>query len=153
MQTEEIRLVELNEELREEYLHLKVYDDQDTFVESPEESLSDQQQHRWATDWTIECIYVGQQMAGYAMHGINPEGDVWLDRFMIDKHYQGRGYGTKALTKLLEKFKTAYPRHRHILLSVEKHNQKVIELYEHFGFRMTGQMDGIYPVMILDHPL
>lgn len=149
MSENKIRLVPLNEEIKEEYLALKVFDDQDTFVESPEESLRDQRRHAWDIDWNIECIYAGSQMIGYAMHGMNKNGEVWLDRFMIDKHYQGKGYGTEALTQLLNKFKATYTDRKQILLSVEKHNDHVIKMYERFGFQMTDEMDGIYPVMIL----
>ncbi len=149
MSENRIRLVALNEDLREEYLALKVYDDQDTFVESPEESLKDQQARAWDIDWTIECIYAGAQMIGYAMHGMSKDGNVWLDRFMIDRHYQDRGYGTEALTQLLDKMKATYSGRKHILLSVEKHNDRVIRMYEKFGFQMTDKMDGIYPVMAL----
>lgn len=143
-----IRLVTLNEENKAEYLALKVYDYQDTFVESPKESLDDQGKHAWNIDWTIECIYAKEDMIGYAMHGMDRNRNVWLDRFMIDKRYQGEGYGTDALMQLLDKMK-AYPNRNHILLSVEKHNESAIKMYERFGFCMTDSMDGIYPVMVL----
>lgn len=150
MKENRIRLVTLNDEIRDEYLSLKVYAEQDTFVESPEESLADKEKHAWNIDWTIECIYRGEKMIGYAMHGMNGEQEVWLDRFMIDKRYQGRGYGTEALTQLLDKLKATYTDRKEIYLSVEKHNEKVIKMYERFGFRMTDMMDGIYPVMVLE---
>lgn len=143
-----ITLVALNADIKDEYLSLKVYDKQDTFVESPEESLEDKEKHAWDIDWTIECIYADDHMIGYAMHGMSRDKDVWLDRFMIDKHYQGRGYGTEALTLLLHKIRTNYTDRRAILLSVEKHNEEAIKMYERFGFKMTDVMDGIYPVMV-----
>lgn len=149
MSESNIRLVALHDGILEEYLALKVSADQDTFVEPPEESLEDQQKRAWDIDWTIECIYAGDHMIGYAMHGMNRERDAWLDRFMIDRQYQGHGYGTAALTQLLQKMKTCYPDPKSIVLSVEKHNKAAIKIYERFGFRMTDQMDGIYPVMVL----
>ena len=149
MAQQTITLVPLREELRADYLALKVYDDQDTFVETPAESLADQEARAWNIDWTIECIYADDRMVGYAMHGMNRYGDAWLDRYMIDRRYQGRGYGTEALKQLLEKMKTVYPDRKHILLSVERHNEQVIQMYERFGFTMTDDMDGIYLVMML----
>lgn len=149
MSENKIKLVSLYDGIKEEYLALKVHGYQDTFVESPEESLEDKERHAWEINWTIECIYAGSQMIGYAMHGMGKDRNVWLDRFMIDKRYQGEGYGTDALTQLLDKMKTSYPGRKHILLSVEKHNASAIKMYERFGFKMTQEMDGIYPVMIL----
>lgn len=143
-----ISLIPLNEEIKATYLSLQVYNHQSAFVESPEVSLADLEKHAWNIAWTIECIYAGEHMVGYAMHGMNRYKEAWLDRFMIDRRYQGRGYGTKALTALLHKMETTYTDRKAILLSVEKHNEKVIKLYERFGFRMTDMMDGIYPVMI-----
>ena len=144
----EIRLAPLTDENREEYLSLQVYEKQKTFVEPPEESLADRDSRAWNIDWTIECIYEDDCMVGYAMHGMDEKGNVWLDRFMIDRQAQGRGWGTEALTLLLDKIKTVYPHRKNILLSVEKHNEAAVRMYEKFGFRMTDQMDGIYPVMI-----
>ena len=149
MSENKVKLVSLHDGIKEEYLALKVHHYQDTFVESPEESLEDKERHAWNINWTIECIYAGSQMIGYAMHGMGKDQNVWLDRFMIDKRYQGEGYGTDALTQLLDKMKTVYPSRKHILLSVEKHNESAIKMYERFGFKMTQEMDGIYPVMIL----
>lgn len=149
MSENKIKLVPLYDEIKEEYLALKVHSHQDAFVESPEKSLEDRDKHAWNIDWTIECIYAGSQMIGYAMHGMSKDRNVWLDRFMIDKRYQGEGHGTDALMQLLEKMKTSYPGRKHILLSVEKHNEFAIAIYEKFGFKMTDDMDGIYPVMIL----
>lgn len=148
MEENKIRLVPLREDIKEDYLALKVRSSQDAFVESPEESLADEERHAWKIDWTIECIYAGDTMVGYAMHGMDGSGNVWLDRFMIDLRYQGRGYGTEALTLLLRRLRSGYPGRKNILLSVEKHNSRAIRMYEKFGFRMTDEMDGIYPVMI-----
>lgn len=148
MEENRIRLIPLRDDIKEEYLSLKVRSCQDSFVESPEESLEDEERHAWKINWTIECIYAGDCMVGYAMHGMDSAGNVWLDRFMIDRRYQGRGYGTEALTLLLRLLRTSYPRRKNILLSVEKHNSRAIQMYEKFGFRMTDEMDGIYPVMI-----
>lgn len=149
MPENKIKLVSLHEGIKEEYLSLKVYNYQETFVESPKESLADKEKHAWNICWTIDCIYADNQMIGYAMHGMDSAKNVWLDRFMIDRRYQHKGYGTQALTQLLDKMKTGYPGRKHILLSVEKHNASAIQMYEKFGFKKTDEMDGIYPVMIL----
>ena len=145
-----LRLVELNEDIKEDYLALKVLESQTTFVESPMTSLIDKNNHAWDIDWTIECIFKDEIMIGYAMHGIASDGIAWLDRFMIDSDYQGHGYGPIALKMILTKMHNVYKAYKHLALSVEKHNTKAIKLYESFGFYLTKEMDGIYPVMLLD---
>ena len=144
-----LSLAPLRQGTMEAFLSLQVRPDQQTFVEPPAESLRDMQARAWDIPWTIECIFLDTEVIGYAMHGMNGQRDVWLDRFMIDARYQGRGLGHQAFQALVDLAKQRYPERRRILLSVEKHNDLAISMYEHFGFRETPYMDGIYPVMAL----
>ena len=149
MPCKEIALVPLTDDRMEDFLALGVRPDQQAFVEPPVESLEDMRSSAWDITWTIDCILEGTQLIGYAMHGMSAQGDVWLDRFMIDARYQGRGLGHRSFQQLVQRAKECYPDRKRILLSVEKHNDFAISMYEHFGFRMTPYMDGIYPVMAL----
>ena len=49
------------------------------------------------------AIYDGATMVGFLMFGrdVN-DGKLWLYRFMIDRRYQGRGFGRAALARLIE---------------------------------------------------
>lgn len=154
MSDNNISLVSLNENNKDEYFSLEIKKSQDGYVESPEESFNDMMTHAYNTDWNIDCIYADGNVIGYTMTGLNKKSnDVWLDRFMIDKHYQNKGYGTKALTMILEKLKKIKKTKggKDIVLSVEKHNDCAIKMYEKFGFKMTKEMDGIYPIMVLQN--
>ena len=148
MTENKIKLIELNENIKDDYLSLDVNAWQETFVESPKDSLEAKVAKQWDIDWTIDCIYADNQMIGYVMHGMDVDGNVWIDRFMIDKRYQGHGYGEESFRQILNKINSYYTEKKHIVLSVEKHNAVAIKMYEKYGFKMTNQMDGIYPVMI-----
>lgn len=145
----QIRLLPLDDSRLEGYLSLETDISQRNFIETPAVSLSDRDRRGWDIDWTIECIYDGPDMVGYAMHGMNKNRDAWLDRFMIDKRFQGRGIGRAALGLILEKLKECYPNRHRLLLSVNEDNKVAIRLYAQFGFRQTGFMDGNEAVMML----
>ena len=149
MRSEALSLAPLSQDTMAAFLSLRVRPDQQSFVEPPEESLRDMESQAWDIPWTIECILLESQVIGYAMHGMNSQGDVWLDRFMLDAKFQGKGLGHRAFQYLLQRARECYPDRKRILLSVEKHNGFAISMYEHFGFHMTPYMDGIYPVMAL----
>lgn len=147
--TEEIYLRKLDDSLMKEYLDLSVFDCQKTFIETPKGSLEDKERSGWDIDWTIECIFAGGKMAGYAMHGESKDGYVWLDRFMTDRRFQNRGIGKAALSLIIEKLKKLYPDRKKILLSVVPENRKAIKLYEKAGFVRTGKFDEGEEIMYL----
>ena len=71
---------------------------------------------------------------------------VWLDRFMIDQQYQGKGYAKRFLRLLIqflqEKFECKI-----IYLSLHPDNKLAMGLYESFGFRLNGDIDDEGPVV------
>ena len=98
---------------------------------------------------------VGFIMLGYGENadqdGVSMEKDsyeVW--RFMIDKRYQGRGYGKEALRQALEFIRT-FPAGPAELcwISYEPENEIARKLYASFGFEETGEMCGDEIVAVL----
>ena len=70
----------------------------------------------------------------------NEEYRYWLWQFTIDKGYQNKGYGTKALKIIIERFKNrAIPI---ITLSTKPNNENALHLYKKFGFTLTGETNG-----------
>lgn len=65
---------------------------------------------------------------------------VWLDRFMIDKCHQGKGYARPVLGFLINHMKKEYP-NEDIYLNVYDDNQVAIKLYREFGFEFTEELD------------
>ena len=83
--------------------------------------------------------------------GVSVEKDnyeIW--RFMIDKRYQGRGYGREALRLALEFIRT-WPcgKAEYCWISYEPENEAAKKLYAAFGFEETGEMCGDEAVAVL----
>ena len=71
----------------------------------------------------------------------NAEDAYWVWRFMIDKRYQGKGYGKKAMARALELIRT-FPHGKAgaVCLSYEPENEVAKSLYASFGFVETGKI-------------
>ena len=67
-----------------------------------------------------------------------------LQQFMIDKNFQGRGYGTKALKLILEYLKKE-GRFESVEICVKKEDFSAIKLYEKVGFKNSGYIDENLP--------
>ena len=83
--------------------------------------------------------------------GVSMEKDsyeIW--RFMIDKRYQGRGYGKEALKQAIDYIKT-FPcgKAEYCWISYEPENVVAKNLYASFGFAETGEMCGDEIVAVL----
>ncbi len=63
-----------------------------------------------------------------------------LQQFMIDRRWQGRGYGTAALRLILEELKRD-GRFGQVEVCVKRDDAAAIHLYEKFGFRDSGYVD------------
>ncbi len=63
-----------------------------------------------------------------------------LQQFMIDRRYQGRGYGSEALRLILDELR-AEGHFDHVEVCVKKDDAKAIRLYEKHGFTDSGYID------------
>ena len=63
---------------------------------------------------------------------------------MIDRRYQGRGLGSRALELILEELRREN-RHDHVEVCVKKTDTEAIRLYEKHGFRDSGYVDESVP--------
>ncbi|PJZ19435.1 spermidine acetyltransferase, partial [Bacillus cereus] len=80
---------------------LNVAKDQQQFIESNAFSLAES---LYEKNGTSVGLYDGETLVGYAMYGWYWEKrkSVWLDRFMIDQRYQGKGYAKRFLRLLIQ---------------------------------------------------
>lgn len=67
-----------------------------------------------------------------------------LQQFMIDRRYQGRGYGTRALELILDELRKE-GRYGHVEVCVKKEDKAAIRLYRKMGFRDSGYVDEEVP--------
>ena len=106
------------------------------------------------------AIYNGKKLVGFIQLGYGENADqdgvsvekdnyeIW--RFMIDKRFQGRGYGKEALRQALDFIKT-WPcgKAEYCWISYEPENEIAKNLYASFGFKETGEMCGDEIVAVL----
>ena len=88
----------------------------------------------------FRAIYASGTPVGFIMiYQIPTIGYYYLWRFMIDAKYQGKGYGTKALEKVIKKIKKN-PKAKAIKLSLVKMDGSAEPFYRKFGFEYTGEI-------------
>ena len=63
-----------------------------------------------------------------------------LQQFMIDRKYQGKGYGTLALGLILDDLRNE-GHFDHVEVCVKKNNTGALHLFENHGFRDSGYID------------
>lgn len=140
---------------------LEVHDNQKTFVATNTESILEA--YCAITSGGVALpfgIYSDDIPVGFVMIGYGcddwadapkiAEGNYSIWRFMIDRRYQGRGYGKAAMQKVLD-YVRSYPcgRANYCWLSYEPENAVAKAMYHSFGFRENGEMDGSEIVAVL----
>ena len=87
----------------------------------------------YSNDWTAYEREDWLNSEEYKTHEGQPYYYIW--RFMVDKRFQGRGYGKEAFRQTLDFIKT-FPDGKadYILLSYEQNNENAKKLYASFGF-------------------
>ncbi|MBA3806486.1 MAG: GNAT family N-acetyltransferase [Acidobacteria bacterium] len=87
------------------------------------------------------AIYDRDNLTGFALYACDEDNASiqWVKRFMIDKKYQGRGFGKPALLKLIALIRES-ERCEEIKLTVTPENAVARKLYESVGFFNTEDM-------------
>ena len=83
---------------------------------------------------SVLVLYRNSILIGLAYYEIDEGSDYdvcWIERFMIDKKYQGKGYGTKVFQKLLQHLKKMQINKFLLLTS----NPVAEKMYAKFGFQ------------------
>ena len=83
----------------------------------------------------IPCaIYAGETMVGFAMYARDRDDDqYWVYRFMIDRRYQRRGFGRRAMLQLIELIRVL-PNAPEINIAYDDDNEAARQLYRSVGF-------------------
>jgi diamine N-acetyltransferase len=157
-----IRLEQINARNVWKFLELTVSEKQKSFVARNDVSIIEAYTTITANGHAFPFgIYDDEKPVGFLMIGFDVDdywddapsiakGNYFLWRFMIDKDYQGKGYGKEALRQALEYIKT-FPCGPAKLCwtSYEPENDTARHLYHSFGFRETGETDGEELIMVL----
>ena len=158
-----LKLKKINRNNVEAILKLEVFDNQKSFVATNNSSIIEA--YIAITDnndvFTFG-IYKDDTPIGFLMIGFDVNSDdegapriakgnynIW--RFMIDKKFQGKGFGKKSMDLALEFVKT-FPCEtaKYCWLSYESDNDVARQLYKSVGFVETEEKDGEEIVAILE---
>ena len=95
-------------------------------------------------------IYDEGTLVGFLMYGKDPDTYRFeMCRLMIDKKYQGKGYGKEAIKQLLDIVTRKYG---NILFytSIEPKNSYALNLYQSMGFKKTGEIMWDEEVLVIE---
>ena len=157
-----LHLEKVNKKNVWDILRLEVSELQKGFVATNDESIIEAYTAIVANGHVFPFgIYEGKKPVGFLMIGFDIDDDcvdapkiakgnynIW--RLMVDKTYQAQGFGKEALRLALDFIKT-YPcgKAEYCWLSYEAENEVAKHLYNSFGFKETGEMDGGEVVAVL----
>lgn len=134
LRLEQVRLEAIDKSNYIEASQLKVKEDQVNFVATNAFSIA----QTIFEDTHAFAIYSGKTMVGFMMDGVDPDDSVyWIIRLMIDQHYQGLGYGRKAMEIAMERGFLLSGKNK-MNISFEPENTHAKQLYESLGFVSTG---------------
>lgn len=112
---------------------------QEKFVSSPIRSLA--QAYVYRNQCTPFGVFAGGRMVGYVMVIYDYDEqtyNVW--HLMIDRRFQGRGYGKRALDEALRYIRTKpFGASGTVLLTCSPENEIALRLYRRAGFTETGR--------------
>lgn len=157
-----LKLKKINRKNVGEILKLEVFDNQKRFVASNNISIIEaylaivENGHVFTFGIYNDDAPVGFLMIGFDMNSDDEgapriaKGNYNIWRFMIDKKFQGKGFGKKAMNLALD-FVNTFPcgTAKYCWLSYESDNYVARQLYQSVGFVETDEKDGEEIVAIL----
>lgn len=136
-----ITLKKIDESNYLDAFRLELAQDQEIFVSHPIRSLA--QAYVYYHQCAPFGIYAGETMVGYVMviYDLDTrEYNLW--HLMIDRKYQGLGYGKKAVQACLDYIRQEpFGSGRTVLLTCNERNTVALGLYRSLGFRETGNRE------------
>lgn len=139
-----IELRSIDDTNKDAVASLAVSDAQKEYIASNASSLETARKEKYQNIARPFGIYADGTLVGFAMFAFeqdapDPDDRYWLWRFMIDRRWQGKGYGSAALEAVIAYFRSHGA--DHILLSTEETNTAALSLYHKYGFAETGEMN------------
>ncbi len=134
-----ISLQEITEDSLSDILSLEVDEDQEHLITNNAKSIA--QAHFSRYSW-MRAIYADEVPIGFVLLYLDPDKphyEVW--RFMIDKAFQGKGYGKAAMEQIID-FLNDLPDCREIYLSYVPEKGNSAWFFKAMGFFDTGEFHG-----------
>ena len=132
---EPIRIVPIDKDNWEQAAHLQVEPEQTDFLTPNVFSIAES---KFYPELNPCAIYAGDTMVGFAMYARDRDDDqYWVYRFMIDRRYQRRGFGRRAMLQLIDLIR-ALPDVPEINIAYDDDNEAARRLYRSVGFVEGG---------------
>ena len=134
-----IKFVKIDLKIKNKLSSLKLHEHQNNFVDLPPTSYQESKKFKNAYS---RAIFNDDQLIGFIIYEtLNEKKDEFLIwDFMIDKNFQNKGYGEKAMKQLMDYLKENFNCKR-IEIAYEKSNTVVRKLYLGLGFIETGHIN------------
>jgi diamine N-acetyltransferase len=127
-----IQLKELDRDNWEECTKLEILEEQNEYMPSNLYSIA---QSKFMNNMYVWAIYKDDYMVGFTSCILDDDGDMNVARLMIDKKYQGKGYGKLALTEVMTWIKRNFDNEQ-VWVSIHPKNSIGIKLYVGLGFSL-----------------
>lgn len=140
MNTENVKIVELNAEKWDYCCELEVSTEQKEYMEPNAISIA---QSKFEPTLKPFAIYAEEKVVGFLMYNsVQEELDgYWVYRIMVDKEFQGRGIGKEA-TNLMISEMAKLPDAKKIVVGYHPENLGSHNLYSSLGFIDYGDRFG-----------
>ncbi|WP_427180385.1 GNAT family N-acetyltransferase [Paenibacillus sp. TC-CSREp1] len=134
-----VTLQRITKENEEQCIRLQPREDQLALVASNADSLIHATKEVTSRPYGI---YAGVDMVGFVLfdNEMYTDGYYWILRFMIDRQYQGQGYGKSAIQEIVHMLQERSDC-KQIRVSHVPHNIAANTLYKHCGFEETGERE------------
>jgi len=143
-----VNLMEIDRENFWDIIALEVEDEQNDLVTSNAVSIA---QSKVQPECVPLAIYHSGEPVGFVMYCIDCNDDeYWIYRLMIDKRFQNRGFGKRALELVLDEIKKDKTRSR-VFLGVDPAGAASVRVYEALGFKFTGEVYGKERIMVHEY--
>lgn len=94
---------------------------------------------RFVPHFTPLAIFLDAALIGFSVYGLDADdGNYWIIAFLIDRNYQGRGYGRMAMEALIQEIRMRHGCPR-IMLGHRHANMHAERLYAALGFERVGE--------------
>jgi GNAT superfamily N-acetyltransferase len=140
-----VTLREITEQNRAAVLALRVTPEQKRFVGSVQDALDDAAEYPQAEPW-YRAVYAGEEPVGFVMLSWNARpqppniiGPWFLWKILIDRRYQGRGYGAEVIRQVADLIKAEGA--TELLTSYVLEDGGPAGFYRRLGFTPTGDVD------------
>lgn len=145
--TKKISLQEITEDSLSDILSLDVSEDQNHLLTNNAKSIA--QAHFSRYSW-MRAIYADNTAIGFVLLYLDPDTphyEIW--RLMIDKDYQGNGYGRKAMEAVID-FLNKLPDCNEIFLCYVPEKGNASGFFKNLGFVDSGEFHGNEKAMKLE---